>query len=83
MPEPVKDPVSGRNLHEFVVDPLRAPTILPTEGDPLQEPGSQQEANAKPRREPILVFTVGDTVDLKQAAKQIARRVIDAQSRND
>ncbi len=29
----VRDPVSGRPLHEFVVDPLAAPTVLPTEGD--------------------------------------------------
>lgn len=78
----VRDPVSGRPLHEFVVDPNRGPTVLPTEGDPLQEPGVPPAPHGKqPRRGPLLVFTVGADADLKQAAKDTARRVIDAQQR--
>lgn len=56
--EPVVDPVSGIPLHEFVVDPLGAPTVTPTEGDPIDEPGTQQGPHGKPRKPPAMVVTL-------------------------
>lgn len=54
----VRDPVSGRPLHEFVVDPLGAPTTISTEGDPIDESGVQQAPHGEPRKKPVMVVTL-------------------------
>jgi hypothetical protein len=78
-----KDPVTGRPLHEFVVDPLAAPTGLPTEGTPTDEPGVQQAPHGKPRRSPVLVVTIDPRLDTKTAAKQLAEVIRDARLKLD
>ena len=78
----VRDPVTGRPLHEFVVDPLGAPTVLPVEGEPLDEPGTQQGPHGKPRRKPIMVFTVDRDVPDEDAIDMIVEEVLRARRKN-
>lgn len=74
----VRDPVSGRPLHEFVVDPLAAPTGLPTEGAPTDEPGVQQAPHGDTRKDPVLVFTVSRDLDIDQAVEAMTEVIKDA-----
>lgn len=73
-----KDPVTGRPLHEFVVDPLAAPTVLPTEGTPIDEPGVQQAPHGAPRKDPVLVFTVSRDLDIDQTVEVITEVIKNA-----
>ncbi len=73
-----KDPVTGRPLHEFVVDPLAAPTVLPTEGSPLDEPGVQQAPHGKSRKDPVLVVTISRDLDIDQAVEALTEVILNA-----
>lgn len=74
------DPVTGKPLHEFLVDPLAVPpTALPTEGDPIDEPGTVP-IHQTDRTKPSLVVVVDKKLDPELAAKEVVRLVRSAGS---
>jgi hypothetical protein len=74
------DPVTGRPLHEFVVDPLAVPpTAIPTEGEPNDEPGSIAMHDTK-RGRPRLVAVIDPELDPREAAKELVRLIRNAGS---
>lgn len=76
-----KDPVTGVPLHEFVVETLAAPTGLPTEGEPIDEPGVQQAPHGAARRDPVLVVTIDRDLDIDDAVDQLAEVIKNARLR--
>lgn len=74
------DPVTGRPLHEFVVDPLAVPpTALPTEGEPYDEPGTVP-VHQTDRGTPRLMITIDKKMDRETAAREAARLIKNAGS---